>query len=86
MKEARSEKPQVTYSQEVGSFQSLNTNTDVQGKSGKLNYLAGVSFSISDGISAAEDTDPTIEFENDGFHRCTGRTKLSHTTFQSNSL
>lgn len=86
LKEARTEKPQMTYSQELGSFQSLNTNADVQGKSGKLNYLVGGSFSISDGISAAEDTDPAVEFENDGFHRYTGRTKLSYEFSEQFSL
>jgi vitamin B12 transporter len=78
LKESKSETPQVTLGQEVGSFQSLNTNASVQGKAGKLNYLAGGSFSLSEGISAAESADPAIEFQNDGFYRYTGRTKLSY--------
>ena len=70
--------PEITFSQEVGSWQSSNTNADVQGKAGKLSYLAGASFSISEGISAAESPDPNVEFGNDGFHRYTGRTRLSY--------
>lgn len=78
MKQSTSEKPAVTFSQEVGSFQSMNTNADVQGTSGNLTYLAGGSFSISEGISAAESLDPNVDFQNDGFYRYTGRTKLSY--------
>lgn len=78
LKEATSEIPQVTLAQDVGSFQTMNTNADVQGKSGNLSYLAGASVSISDGISAAQDNDPTTEFGNDGFFRYTGRAKLNY--------
>lgn len=76
LKEPTQESTSTTFSQEVGSFQSMQTNAEVQGKTGKVNYLAGASFSISEGISAATSLDPTQEFENDGFHRYTGRTKL----------
>lgn len=78
LKEAATNEPQVTLSQDVGSFQTMNTNADVQGRTGKLSYLAGASVSISDGISAAQDNDPTLEFGNDGFFRYTGRTKLNY--------
>lgn len=78
MKEATTETPEVTVSQSVGSFRSANTSADVQGKSGKLSYLASGSYAISEGISAAEDTNPNIDFGNDGFNRYSGRTKLRY--------
>lgn len=78
LKEATTEEPQVTLSQDVGSFQTMNTNADVQGKTGGLSYLVGASVSISDGISAAQDNDPTMEFGNDGLFRYSGRTKLGY--------
>lgn len=86
LKKATSEDPKVTLTQDVGSFQTSNTNADVQGKVGKLSYLAGGSFSISEGISAAEDNDPTIEFDKDGFYRYTGRTKLGYDFSEAFSL
>lgn len=78
MKEASTETPEVTLSQSVGSFRSADTNADVQGKSGKLSYLASGSYAISEGISAAEDTNPNIDFGNDGFNRYAGRTRLRY--------
>ena len=86
LKESSSEKPAVTFSQEVGSFNSANTNADVQGKSGDFNYLVGGSFSISEGISAAVSNDPNVDFGNDGFHRITGRTKLGYDFSEQFSL
>jgi len=78
LKESRSETPEVTLSQEIGSFKSMNTNADVQGRVGSLGYLVGASVSLSEGISAADSGDPNIEFENDGFSRYTARTRLTY--------
>lgn len=78
LKEATTEQPQVTFSQELGSFRSGNTNADVSGKTGDFRYLVGGSFSISEGISAAQSPDPNVDFGNDGFYRYTGRTRLGY--------
>ena len=78
LKEADIQDPAVTLSQSVGSFQSFNTNADVQGKVGKLSYLATGSYALSEGFSAAQDNDPTVDFGDDGFERYTGRTKLNY--------
>ena len=78
LKESNAETPQVTLSQSIGSFQSSNTSADVQGKAGALNYIVSGAFSVSEGISAAQDTDPTIDFDNDGFNRYSGRTRLKY--------
>lgn len=86
LKKPNSEEPKVTLSQNVGSFQTSNTTADVQGKAGDLSYLAGGSFSISEGISAAEDNDPNVDFDNDGFYRYTGRTKLGYSFSEQFSL
>ena len=43
-----------------------------------MNYLVGGSFSLNDGISAAQSADPSVEFGNDGFYRFTGRTRLNY--------
>ena len=86
LKKPNSEEPKVTLSQNVGSFQTSNTTADVQGKAGDLSYLAGGSFSISEGISAAEDNDPNVDFGNDGFYRYTGRTKLGYSFSEQFSL
>lgn len=78
LKEGTSETPDVTLTQTVGSFKTGNTNLDVQGRSEKMSYLAGAAFSTSEGISAAEDTDPATTFGEDGFERYSGRTKLTY--------
>lgn len=78
LKEAINEQPRLTLAQDFGSFQTSNTNADVQGKTGKLGYLVGASYSTSKGFSAAKDEDPNVEFGNDGFNRFSGRTKLTY--------
>lgn len=78
LKAATNEQPQVTLAQDFGSFQTSNTNADVQGKTGKLGYLVGASYSTSKGFSAAKDEDPNVEFGDDGFNRFSGRTKLTY--------
>ena len=78
LKAPESETPEITFSHEVGSWRSMNTSADLQGKTGKLNYLVGGSFSLNDGISAAQSADPSVEFGNDGFYRFTGRTRLNY--------
>ena len=78
LKEGTAGKPEVTLTQTVGSFRSGNTNLDVQGKENNLSYLASGSFSTSQGISAAKDTDPTQDFGDDGFERYSGRTKVTY--------
>ena len=44
LKEANSEDAPITLSQNVGSFQSANTNADFQGATGKWKYLASGGF------------------------------------------
>lgn len=78
LKESNTTEPQVTFSQELGSFASGNTNADVSGKTGDFRYFVGGSFSISEGISAAKSPDPNVDFGNDGFYRYTGRTRLGY--------
>ncbi|MFY0593312.1 TonB-dependent receptor plug domain-containing protein [Roseivirga sp.] len=78
LKEGTSSKPEVTLTQTIGSFETGNTNLDLNGRSDKLSYLAGAAFSTSEGFSAAEDTDPTQTFGDDGFERYSGRTKLTY--------
>lgn len=78
LKEARSEKPQVTLSQEVGSFNTSNTNVDIQGKAGRFRYLVAGALGLSDGISAAQDNDPNVDFGDDGLTRYSARTNLSY--------
>ncbi|OEK06702.1 TonB-dependent receptor plug domain-containing protein [Roseivirga misakiensis] len=86
LKEGTSAKPEVTLTQTVGSFETGNTNLDVNGRSDKLSYLAGAAFSTSEGFSAAEDTDPTQTFGDDGFERYSGRTKLTYDFTESFKL
>lgn len=86
LKEAVTETPEVTLAQSVGSFRSADTNADLQGKAGKLSYLAAGAYAISEGISAAEDTDPNQVFGNDGFNRFSGRTKLKYSFSDQFSL
>lgn len=78
MKKPDNEKPQVTLSQTIGSFQTGNTYGDVQGRSGQLSYLVSGSLALSEGFSAAQDNDPNVEFGDDGFRQYTGGTKLSY--------
>ena len=78
MKTPTSDTPKVTLSQSIGSFNTSNTNADVQGKAGKFSYLVAGAFAISNGISAAQDNDPAIEFGDDGFYRYSGRTKFGY--------
>lgn len=78
LKESITEVPQVTLTQTVGSFQTGNTNADVQGRAGKLNYLGNASYSISEGISAAQSNIPNTDFDEDGFERYSARTKLTY--------
>ncbi len=86
LKSPEAVEPEVNFVQQVGSFQSLNTNVNVQAKTGKLSYLIGGSFGISEGISAASSGDPSINFGNDGFYRYTGRTRLSYDFSEQLSL
>ena len=78
LKSPSSETPKVTLSQSVGSFNTLNTNADVQGMTNKFSYLVAGAFAISDGISAAEDNDPATNFNDDGFYRYSGRAKFGY--------
>lgn len=78
LKESEKETPEVTFAQSIGSFRSADTYTDVQGKTGKLSYLASGTYSISEGFSAAQDNNPNIDFGNDGFNRYSGRTRLKY--------
>ncbi|MGW8121649.1 TonB-dependent receptor plug domain-containing protein [Roseivirga echinicomitans] len=78
MKKPSTDEPKVTLSQSVGSFSTLNTNADVQGRAGKLSYLVAGAFAISEGISAAQNNDPATHFGNDGFYRYSGNTKINY--------
>ncbi|GHE53092.1 TonB-dependent receptor [Roseivirga thermotolerans] len=78
LKEANGDSPKATLSHDVGSFRTANSNLTVQGKEGNLSYLAAGGISTSEGISAAEDNDPNLEFGNDGFFRYSGRTRLGY--------
>lgn len=78
LKEANGDAPKATLSHDVGSFRTANSNLTVQGKEGNLSYLAAGGISTSEGISAAEDNDPNLEFGNDGFFRYSGRTRLGY--------
>ena len=78
LKEANGDSPKATLSHDVGSFRTANSNLTVQGKEGNLSYLAAGGISTSEGISAAEDNDPNVEFGNDGFFRYSGRTRLGY--------
>ena len=86
LKRPEAVEPEVNFVQEIGSFQSLNTNVNVQAKTGKLSYLAGGAFGISEGISAAISNDPAMSFGNDGFYRYTGRTRLTYDFSEDLSL
>ena len=78
LKEGTSAEPDITLTQTVGSFKTGNTNLDLMGRKNKLSYLGGLAFSTSEGISAAEDTNPNTDFGNDGFERYSGRTKFTY--------
>lgn len=86
LKEPTSEVPEVTLSQSIGSFSTSNTNADLQGRSGKFKFLASGNFSTSEGISAAKDNDPNIDFGTDGYYRYAGRTKLGYDFSENFSL
>jgi len=78
LKQPKNETPQITLSQMVGSFQTSNTSADLQGRSGKLGYAVSGSLGLSEGLSAAQDTDPNSVFGLDGFRRYTGGTRLNY--------
>ncbi len=77
LKEPSTPKPELTLSQQVGSFNMLNTNALVQGRKFNFGYLASFNIGVTEGISAAEDNDPTTVFDNDGVFNYSGRLKLS---------
>ncbi len=77
-KKPDSETPKVTLSQSIGSWQTSNTGAVLQGRTGKLGYTVSGSLDLSEGFSAAQDNDPTVTFDNDGFRRYTGGTRFNY--------
>lgn len=52
-----------------GSFGRLGLNASVSGSSDRLDYGLSLSRESFDGFSAAEGTDPTVNFDDDGFEK-----------------
>ena len=86
LKKSTSKKPQVTVKSSVGSFQTYQLNADVQGSTDQLTYMIGGSLGLSEGLSAAEDNDPTLEFGEDGYQRYAGLSKLNYRFSEAFSL
>lgn len=78
LKESSSGKPEVNIIQTLGSFKSSNTQAEVQGRDWKWGYLASAGFQTSEGISSIVESDPSIEYDKDGFRKFSGRVYLTY--------
>ena len=78
LKESSSGKPEVNLTQTIGSFKSSNTQAEIQGRDWKWGYLASAGFEISEGISSAEEVDPNVVYDKDGFIKFSGRVHLTY--------
>ena len=78
LKKSAPKKPQVTIRESVGSFQTFQLNADVQGSADQLTYMVAGGVGVSEGLSAAKDEDPALEFDKDGYYRYNGMSKLNY--------
>jgi vitamin B12 transporter len=62
----------------AGSFKTFSQSVDVSVTQGKLSYFASLNNLTSDGFSSAQDNDPNVEFDRDGFKRQNGLLKFGY--------
>ncbi len=62
----------------AGSFGTFSQNLNVSGTEGKFTYFGSANNLSSEGFSAAQDNDPAVEFDKDGFKRQNGLLKLGY--------
>ena len=59
----------VEASAEAGSFKTFSQNLQVSGTRESFSFLVNASRTTSEGFSSAQDNDPAVEFDKDGFKR-----------------
>lgn len=62
----------------AASFKTFSQSIQVQGTSDAFSYIVQGNNTSSDGFSSAEDNDPNIEYDKDGFIRQNGLVKLGY--------
>jgi vitamin B12 transporter len=62
----------------AASFGTYSQNAQVSGSSGKVSYLISGNNVSSEGFSSAQDADPSVEFDKDGFSRQNALAKIGY--------
>jgi vitamin B12 transporter len=76
LKKSSTEKISGEVNAEAGSFETFTQNIQISGKLDRFRYFVSGANSSSGGFSAAQDNDPSTEFDKDGFSRQNVMTKF----------
>lgn len=78
LKKSEKEELSGTVDFNYGSFNTVSTSANIQGKSKNLNYFVSGNYSDSEGFSAASDENSSTPFNPDGFNQKNTLVKLGY--------
>jgi len=78
LKKSAADNLKATVDVNYGSYNTITSSANIQGKAKKLSYMVSGGTSFSDGFSSASDENSPTEFEDDGFAQKNALLKLGY--------